>query len=67
MKLILGLLKNLRKLDWILLKSILELEKEDLIKRTDLEEETVIEVIRILKQNLKNKGRDFLTFEKEIN
>ena len=30
-------------------KSILELEKEDLIKRTDLEEETVIEVIRILK------------------
>ena len=30
-------------------KSILELEKEDLIKRTDLEEETVNEVIRILK------------------
>ena len=30
-------------------KSILELEKVDLIKRTDLEEETVSEVIRILK------------------
>ena len=30
-------------------KSIIELEKEDLIKRTDLEDETVIEVIRILK------------------
>ena len=30
-------------------KSIIELEKEDLIKRTDLEEETVNEVIRILK------------------
>ena len=30
-------------------KSILELEKEDLIKRTDLEDETVIEVIQILK------------------
>ena len=30
-------------------KSILELEKDDLIKRTDLEEETVVEVMRILK------------------
>ena len=30
-------------------KSVIELEKEDLIKRTDLEEETVNEVIRILK------------------
>ena len=31
-------------------KSILELEKTDLIKRTDLEEETVEDVIRILKE-----------------
>jgi N utilization substance protein A len=30
-------------------KSILELKKEDIIKRTDLEEETVSEVLRILK------------------
>ena len=30
-------------------KSILELDAADLIKRTDLEEETVTEVIRILK------------------
>ena len=30
-------------------KSIIELEKEDIIKRTDLEDETVNEVIRILK------------------
>jgi N utilization substance protein A len=30
-------------------KSIIELEKEDLIKRTDLEDETVNEVLRILK------------------
>ena len=30
-------------------KSIIELEKDDLIKRTDLEDETVNEVIRILK------------------
>ena len=31
-------------------KSILELDPEDLIKRTDLEEETISEVIRILKE-----------------
>tara|TARA_B100000073_G_scaffold158630_1_gene130957 strand:- start:1450 stop:2682 length:1233 start_codon:yes stop_codon:yes gene_type:complete len=31
-------------------KSVLELEEEDLIKRTDLEEETVKDVIRILKE-----------------
>ena len=30
-------------------KSILELQKEDIIKRTDLEDETVGEVLRILK------------------
>ena len=31
-------------------KSILELEKADLIKRTDLEEETVDDVLKILKE-----------------
>ena len=31
-------------------KSVLELDAEDLIKRTDLEEETVKDVIRILKE-----------------
>jgi N utilization substance protein A len=31
-------------------KSILELEKADLIKRTDLEEETINEVLRILNE-----------------
>lgn len=31
-------------------KSILELEVEDLVKRTDLEEETILDVIRILKE-----------------
>ena len=31
-------------------KSILELSQEDLLKRTDLEEETVNEVIKILKE-----------------
>ena len=31
-------------------KSIIELSQEDLIKRTDLEEETIKEVIKILKE-----------------
>ncbi|TPV35865.1 transcription termination/antitermination protein NusA [Paucihalobacter ruber] len=31
-------------------KSILELEVDDLVKRTDLEEETILDVIRILKE-----------------
>jgi len=31
-------------------KSVLEQEVEDLVKRTDLEEETIIEVVRILKE-----------------
>ena len=31
-------------------KSVLELSKEDLIKRTDLEEETINDVIKILKE-----------------
>jgi N utilization substance protein A len=31
-------------------KSILELDKSDLIKRTDLEEETIDEVLRILNE-----------------
>jgi len=35
-------------------KSILELEKTDLIKRTDLEEETVEEVLRILKEEFED-------------
>jgi N utilization substance protein A len=30
-------------------KSVLELEAKELVKRTDLEEETILEVIRILK------------------
>ena len=31
-------------------RSVLEIPKEDLVKRTDLEEETVEEVLRILKE-----------------
>ncbi|WP_411766778.1 transcription termination factor NusA [Winogradskyella sp. A3E31] len=35
-------------------KSILEQDVEDLVKRTDLEEETIIEVIRILKEEFED-------------
>ena len=35
-------------------KSILELDAEDLVKRTDLEEETILEVIRILKEEFED-------------
>jgi N utilization substance protein A len=35
-------------------KSILELDKQDLVKRTDLEEETIAEVIRILKEEFED-------------
>ena len=35
-------------------KSILELDTEDLVKRTDLEEETILEVIRILKEEFED-------------
>lgn len=33
-------------------RSVLELSKEDLVKRTDLEEETVIEILKILSEEL---------------
>jgi N utilization substance protein A len=45
-----GLLKNLLKLFWILQKSILKQDVEDLVRRTDLEEETILDVMRILKE-----------------
>ena len=35
-------------------KSVLELEAEDLVKRTDLEEETILDVIRILKEEFED-------------
>jgi N utilization substance protein A len=33
-------------------RSVLELDKDDLISRTDLEEETIEEVLKILKEEL---------------
>ena len=38
-------------------KSILEQEVEDLVKRTDLEEETINDVIRILKEEFEEYKR----------
>ena len=35
-------------------KSILEQDVDDLIKRTDLEEETILEVIRVLKEEFED-------------
>ena len=35
-------------------KSILEQDVDDLVKRTDLEEETILEVIRILKEEFED-------------
>ena len=49
MKLKIGLLKNL-----VTAKSILEQDVIDLVKRTDLEEETIVEVIRILKEEFED-------------
>jgi N utilization substance protein A len=41
-------LKNLLKLVWIL--QFLKQDVEDLVRRTDLEEETILDVMRILKE-----------------
>lgn len=35
-------------------RSILEQDVDDLVKRTDLEEETILEVVRILKEELED-------------
>jgi N utilization substance protein A len=43
------IIEEFRKIGLDTARSVLELEKEDLIKRTDLEEETVNEVLKILK------------------
>ena len=42
-------IEEFKKVGFDTAKSILELDTADLVKRTDLEEETVAEVIRILK------------------
>ena len=47
-------IEEFRKVGLDSAKSILELDAEDLIKRTDLEEETVMDVLKILKEEFEN-------------
>jgi N utilization substance protein A len=42
-------IEEFAKIVWILQKSILQ-DVEDLVRRTDLEEETILDVMRILKE-----------------
>ena len=44
-----ALLDELKAIGCDSAKSVLEIGKEDLVKRTDLEEETIEEIIKILK------------------
>ena len=45
---------NLKKLELDTAKSILEQDLEDLVKRTDLEEETIIDVRKILSEEFED-------------
>ena len=47
-------IEEFRKVGLDTAKSILELKAEDLIKRTDLEEETVMNVLKILKEEFED-------------
>ena len=47
-------IEEFRKVGLDTAKSILELEAEDLVKRTDLEEETVVDVLKILKKEFED-------------
>jgi N utilization substance protein A len=43
-----------RKIGLDTARSVLEQDVEDLVKRTDLEEETILDVIRILKEEFED-------------
>ncbi len=47
-------IEELKKIGLDTAKSVIELEVSDLVKRTDLEEETVVEVLRILKEEFED-------------
>ena len=47
-------IEEFRKVGLDTAKSVLELNAEDLIKRTDLEEETVLDVLKILKEEFED-------------
>ena len=46
------IIAELQRSVWIQRESVLEQDVEDLAKRTDLEEETILDVVRILKEEL---------------
>ena len=47
-------IEEFRKVGLDTAKSVLELSEEDLVKRTDLEEETVSDVLKILKEEFED-------------
>jgi N utilization substance protein A len=47
-------IEEFRKVGLDTAKSVLELSAEDLVKRTDLEEETVSDVLKVLKEEFED-------------
>ena len=45
---------ELKKIGLDTARSVLEQDVNDLVKRTDLEEETILEVVRVLKEELED-------------
>ena len=48
------IIEEFKKIGLDTARSVLEQDVDDLVKRTDLEEETIIEVVRILKEELED-------------
>ena len=46
------IIEEFKKIGMDTARSVLEQDVDDLVKRTDLEEETILEVVRILKEEL---------------
>jgi N utilization substance protein A len=48
------IIEEFKKIGLDTARSVLEQDTDDLVKRTDLEEETILEVVRILKEELED-------------
>ena len=48
------IIEEFKKIGFDTARSVLEQDVDDLVKRTDLEEETILEVVRILKEELED-------------
>jgi N utilization substance protein A len=48
------IIEEFKKIGMDTARSVLEQDVNDLVKRTDLEEETIVEVVRILKEELED-------------